>query len=290
MRERLKAFFDKKYAFLLIVIAGCITFIAFICVFQEKGETGSMWKDISGVETERKPHERLSNYEKIKRGLTETPSGKGKLLQRVELLKKKNFKTSGVEIEASNAQRETIKGKAKKANKRAKSREEEWFYNISNPDIVREEIRYRAVLRENQDVRPEKHIQIVLQEEIPSLSLEAGTILNGLPSLVGGRIHIKITSAKAGDKLISLAKYGLVCLDDPSLVVGLYNDDVAQIFAEASKKSVARELLDFGPAEVTRRIEKGMSLSDITKSITIEKGKHLFIAFPPNKKGKQGND
>jgi hypothetical protein len=182
-----------------------------------------------------------------------------------------------------------VQGQPKKAKKSSQEDEKEWFSTIYNPELVPEETRYKAVFRESQDIRPGKHVQIVLQEDILSLDLEAGTILNGLTSLVGERIHIKITSGKVGDKLVSLSQYGLICLDDPTLVEGLYHDDIAKMVAEASKKSLTREMLEFGPEEVTRKIEKGLDLADITKAITIEKGRQLFVALAPKQKEKNGN-
>ncbi len=287
----MKSFFEKKYSFLLILILGTVLVIMLFYAFSKRKEGGSMFKNVSGKEVQKKPKERLSNYQKIKRGLSEDPDKKSRLSKKAELERKKNFKTGILHTQEENSSQLTPneRGQPKKANRPTNKKEEKWFSNISNPELVQEEVRYRAVFRESQDIRPEKHIQIVLQDEIPSLNLEAGTILNGLPHFVGGRINIQITSAKIGHKLVSLSHYGLICLDDPSLAVGLYHDEVARMFSEASKKSLTNEFLDLGPDAVKSKIEKGLSLVEITKGITIEKGRQLFVALPPKKTGKNDN-
>lgn len=89
---------------------------------------------------------------------------------------------------------------------------------------------------------------------------------------------------QVGDKLISLSQYGLICLDDQTLVEGLYHDDIAKMVAEASKKSLTREMLELAPEELTSKIEKGLSLAEITKSITVERGRQLFVALPTKQK------
>jgi hypothetical protein len=48
-------------------------------------------------------------------------------------------------------------------------------------------------------------------------------------------------------------------------------------------------MLEFAPDELTNKLEKGLSLADITKAITIEKGKQLFVAFSSKQKEKNKN-
>jgi hypothetical protein len=291
----MKAFL-KKYAFLLMLMLVPVLFVGMAFVFSKgmkQKEGGKMWKEVSSPQPQKKPREILSNYERLVAEKNGDPDGKTRLSQQAALrAKNKKYKQTKVEeakIGNTPTMNSPLKGKSKKSNTSSKGEEKKWFSTISNPELVPEETRYRAVFRESQDIRPGKHVQIVLQDEIPSLCLEAGTILNGLTSLVGERIHIQITSGKVGDKLLSLSQYGLICLDDPTLVEGLYHDDIARMVSEASKKSVTREMLEFAPDELTNKIEKGLSLADITKAITIEKGKQLFVAFSSKQKKKNKN-
>ena len=156
------------------------------------------------------------------------------------------------------------------------SQEQAGFFSAQNTDLALEKKFFEAVFRETQPVQAGKALRIILKEAIPELSLASGTLLKGIPTLAGERIEIRITAAVVEDEVRPL---DLVCFDKEDCIAGLYHDELAKRLEEDLKEGVLDEVLnlDFKGKELAKR---ATHLTRGFQSITIEKGREVFLAIP----------
>ncbi|OJW68557.1 MAG: hypothetical protein BGO68_01260 [Candidatus Amoebophilus sp. 36-38] len=94
---------------------------------------------------------------------------------------------------------------------------------------------FKAIFRETQQVQPDKALTIILQEAIPTLNLESGAILKGIPVFAGERINIHITAGVVGKEIRRL---DLICFDKEDLIEGVFHDELAKQLEEATKEGL----------------------------------------------------
>jgi hypothetical protein len=285
MKERLKAFFQKP---LFIAVVAIIVIFAGIgwrkytlLTDTQTKKKGSLWKDISTPSPEKKIKEKIDIYQQL---LAEEAQGpKSELAKRAAENPRRKYKKSEIEKKKMTGHVVLpVKKRQDQMELTTQEKNKKKLTFINNLDI-REKERYAAVFKGTQEIRQGSYVQIVLEDEIEfgGFKLRQGAILNALPSLVGERIHLHITSAKAVDELIDMRKYGLVCLEDPTLVEGIYHSQVAKMVSDAAKKSARSKAWDLLPEDASTLRDVGqevLSIADISETITIS-GK-LFIAFP----------
>ena len=168
-----------------------------------------------------------------------------------------------------------------------KSKKQEGFFTSYNSDTKPTKSFYEAIFIKSQNVQDGKPLSILLQEAIPSLHLDSGTVLKGIPYLEGSRIGIKITAAVCGEKVHKVA---LVCYDKEDCVEGLYHDALAARLSHDIKETLLEELWDLDEDELSGRagklaqrgsrvVRRLSSLSSNNVKITIPQGKVLFVAL-----------
>lgn len=293
MKERLKSFLKNPYFLAILAMVGVGLFATLkYSLLQENQEKkiGSLWKDISSQQPQKKTKEKLDIYSQFLAEEEQAP--RSELAKRAADNPKKKYKQVIVEDKKNHAKAKIASPVMEKPKKddlllQIKEKEGNKLTYVRNSEIRQKE-RYRAVFKGRQEIKQGKGVELLLQDEIevPGLKLKESTILTALPSLVGERIHLKITSARVGEELINLRKYGLLCLEDGSLEEGIYHDEVAKMVAEEAKKTAKDELIDeFVPDGLAKRIaNKGLSLADLTKPVIIEDGEKLLIEFPEKEK------
>lgn len=150
------------------------------------------------------------------------------------------------------------------------------FFSVENTDLDQGKEFFEAVFRETQQVQAGKALSILLKEAIPELSLESGTILKGIPSLAGERIRIHITAGIMNNEVY---KVELVCFDKEDCLEGLYHDELSRQVAEEVQAGLLAEVLslEFKGKDVAR---KAANLARRPSSITIAKGREVFLAIP----------
>ncbi len=288
MKERLKSFLKNPYFLALMAMVGVGLFAtlkySLLSESQEK-KLGSLWKDVSSPQPEKKPKEKIDIYSQFLAEEEQAP--RSELAKKAAENPKQKYRQVKVEDkkQAKAKIASPVMEKPKKINPlpQQKEKDENKLTYVKNSE-VRQKERYRAVFKGRQEIKQGKGIQLLLQDEIelPGLRLKESTILTALPSLVGERIHLKITSARVGEELINLRKYGILGLEDGSLEEGIYHDQVAKMVAEEAKKSAKDEFMDeFVPDGLAKRMaDKGLSLADLTKPVIIEDGEKVLIEFP----------
>jgi hypothetical protein len=277
MREKLKSLLGKKYVIVLIGVASFSLLVMIQGALKKptvEPRPVSLWQDSSKGASE---GENLSNYQKLKAMNEKGPQKK--LAREVE---EKNKQMAQVKVE----KKETKKPLEARQSNKTKAREREKYDHemrfIRNLEAG-EELRYVATFKGAQVIKNEKSIQLLLQDEInmPGLKLKKATILNALPSLLGERIYLKITSAGSGKQVIDLRKYSLVCKDNQG-DEGLYHDMVAKILAEQvqnkAKQEVRSELMQYG--FFSKVTDAALSIADGMKDMIVEDGKIVLLEFP----------
>lgn len=292
MRESLKSFLKNPYALALLAMVGVglLATLKYSFLKEEEGKKGgSLWKDVSSPQPVKKPKEKIDIYSQF---LAEEEQGpRSELAKKAAEAPKQKYKQVNVGNEKKHAKPGTASPrmeKPKKADLPPQQKEGNKLTYVKNSE-VRPKERYRAVFKARQEIKQGKGVELLLQDEIevPGLKLKESTILTALPSLVGERIRLKITSARIGEELINLREYGLLCLEDGSLEEGIYHDQVAKMVAEEARNTARDELMDeFVPEGLAKRItERGLSLADLKKPVIIEDGEKVLIEFPEKQKG-----
>lgn len=281
MREKLKSLLGNlgnKYIIFLIAVAVLFLLVMIQGALKKPtldSKAVNLWQDSSKRASE---GEKLSSYQKLKamnekgpqRKLAREIEEKNKQVAQVVVEKKEKKKTLEVKQPAPN-----------KTNPREREKDDNEMRFIRNVEAG-EELRYVATFKGTQVIKNEKSIQLLLQDEInmPGLKLKKGTILNALPSLLGERIYLKITSAGSGKQVIDLKKYGIVCKDNEGNV-GLYHDMVAKILAEQvqnkAKQEVRSELMQYG--FFSKVTDAALSIADGMKDMIVEDGKIVLLEF-----------
>ena len=162
------------------------------------------------------------------------------------------------------------------------------FFTSYDSDQQQEQRFFEAVFRESQQVEEGKPLRILLQEPIPALQLESGTILKGLPYLAGTRIGIRITAAVTSSQVRPVS---LVCFDKEDCVAGLYHDEVATKLEHGMENILLDELWDLDREELSGRAGKMAQrgsrvlrrlawLNRNNVKIIIPQGRAVFVALP----------
>lgn len=253
-------------ALFIVVVATMMFFVA----IPTKGESTVFGevkvKPTPGATSKKK----LSNYQAIKQAKEEPEENSFRYKVKI---KKENPLLSLYEEKKPVVI--TKQPRSKKVPKKP-PQEQSGFMSAQNTDLAAEKKFFEAVFRATQQVQAGKALSIMLKEAIPELSLEPGTILQGIPTLAGERIEIRVTAGIVADEV---RKLDLVCFDKEDCIEGLYHDELAQRLAEAAKEGVLAEVLnlDFKGKELASR---AANLTRCTQSITIEKGREVFLAIP----------
>lgn len=154
------------------------------------------------------------------------------------------------------------------------------FFSSINPDLTKEKEFYGAIFRERQLVRPGKPLRIYLQEAIPKLKLNPGTVLKGIPCFSGNRIQIRITASIADN---NPKKLDLVCFDKGDCLEGIYNDALEASLEEGLEDILIEEVLGTKAMEAnsTRKIA---DLYKKGRSVFINSGTEIFVVVPEKTK------
>lgn len=164
--------------------------------------------------------------------------------------------------------------------------ESDGFFNVGNSDTPATTRFFEAVFREQQSIQDGKALRIVLKQTISTLNLVEGTILKGIPYLGNSnRLHIKITAAIVGDKIIPIT---LHCFDPEDCIEGLYHDELAIQMEAHTKSRVLDEALNIVSNDDSKILQQGKRLvqrfADLiqghNKSIIVEKGRTVLVALP----------
>lgn len=267
----------KKLPFLaLAFVVGMVAIMMLIALIVDapSKEEAGLWGTLQLKDTTHPPTEKQSNYQRI-REKTQQPASR--LRYREQKTKENPFFSFYREEKKYTSQ------KAKKPAKQKQPHQEKAFFSFSNTDLPQEKVLYEAIFRESQQVQPGKSLRLFLQEPIEALQLKEGTILKGIPRLVGNRIKINITAAVI-DKQVRPIQ--LICLDKEDCLEGLYQDALAARIEEDTKAGLLEELWDMGieKSEVAKKgsrvVRRFSSLNKHTDTMLIESGKTLFVMLP----------
>lgn len=266
---------QKIFGIRLILILASI-FIGVIAIMMVAQDTTEK-KDLTifgevkvKPDKQHKPNNKLSNYQEIREGREKFE--KRSLRYQVKIKKENPFLSFYQEDKKLN----TVHSSTSQKNSLKKEIQQAGFLSVQNPDIFQEKKFFKAIFRETQRVQSGKALRIILQESIPHMNLEAGTILKGIPNLVGERINIQITAGIIGQ---DIRKLNLICFDKEDCIEGIYNDQLAKQLEEATKEGLLDEIfnLDFKGKSIA---QKATDLTRMAGKLTIEKGKEIFVSLP----------
>jgi hypothetical protein len=274
----------------VLLLAGLLVAILGVMMIAASNKT----KEVSTIfgEVKVKPEEkrsqrpRLSNYETIKK---ENGKPDGNRLQYRITVKKVNPFLSLYKEEQKTVvkqeqktvvkeEKKTEKAPAKKSIpvKQVEQTDTGGFFSIHNTELDQEKRFYKAIFREAQQVQAGKALRIILQESIPALNIDSGTILKGIPSFSGERIKIHITAGIVGKEVKQM---DLICFDKEDLIEGVFHDALARQMEEDAKQGLLEEVLDldFKGSEIAR---KANNFARNYKNINIDKGREIFVSIP----------
>ena len=186
----------------------------------------------------------MSNYETIKKE-NGKPDG-NRLQYRITVKKENPFLSLYKEekkpvVEQKKEKKENVPAKKSAPVKQPEQTDTGGFFSMHNTELDEEKRFYKAIFREAQQVQAGKALRIILQESIPSLNLDSGTILKGIPTFAGERIRIHITAGIVGKEIKQL---DLICFDKEDLIEGVFHDELARQMEEAAKQGLLEEVLD----------------------------------------------
>jgi hypothetical protein len=268
-----------------IAVGAFILVLCTIILFSSKGEDKAnskpLFKDLK-LKPEENPtnKKKMSKYDRIKEE-QENPHQKNSLSRQV-----KAIKTSPLLVFHTKKEPEKLAPKKEEPQKKeqpAPAKKEDLnatkrgFFGASNTELYQEQRFFKATFRETQQVQSGKALRIILEEDIPELSLEQGITLKGVPSFQGDRIIIQITAGIVGK---DIKRLDLICFDQEDYLEGVYHDELAKQLEEATKESLLDEVLDLDFTG-NRIARKANNLTKFYKNITIQKGKEIFVAIPP---------
>lgn len=273
MMQKLSA--PKVLLFVVGSFVAVVTIMLLTTNSSEQVETTIFGEVKVKTSKDRSENDRLSNYDTIKQEKNK-PAGNN-LRYKVKVKKENPFLSLYQEEKKPIVAQKVQQKQAPSKNTAMRQADTGGFFSLHNTELDQEKKFFKAIFRETQQVQPGKALRIILQEAIPELNLEAGTILKGVPNFAGERIEIRITAGVVGKEIRRL---DLLCFDKEDLIEGIFHDQLAKQLEEATKEGLIDEVLDLD-FKGNGLARKANNLTKFYKNITIDKGREVFVAMFP---------